>query len=265
MIGEMKREALESLKGRWGLGVGATLLYYILSYVITFALALIFVLFSLAVGGFADGIKGVFYEEFFSVGALLVFLLLYVAFIVVMFASQGITYYGYSNTVLQLSRRSNVTIDSVFEGFRGFKRMMTTMKAMILMLLYSGVWIPFLVTVIFIIIFSVLGSDGYAVFLIAYFVLVFISIIYIIIGSFSYAMTFFVLIDHPEYPVLQAMKESKTMMKGHKMDLFLLWLSFIGWCVLAVFTLGFGFLWVLPYMYTTTAHFYQHVSGNESY
>lgn len=75
----------------------------------------------------------------------------------------------------------------------------------------------------------------------------------------------FVLIDHPEYPVLQAMKESKTMMKGHKMDLFLLWLSFIGWCVLAVFTLGFGFLWVLPYMYTTTAHFYQHVSGNESY
>lgn len=66
MIGEMKREALESLKGRWGLGVGATLLYYILSYVITFALALIFVLFSLAVGGFADGIKGVFYEEFFQ-------------------------------------------------------------------------------------------------------------------------------------------------------------------------------------------------------
>ncbi|MDM5190925.1 DUF975 family protein [Bacillus sp. DX4.1] len=265
MIGEMKREALESLKGRWGLGVGATLLYYILTYAVMFVLFFIFlipcVLLVLAMGGFAD----IFSEEAFSIGALIILLLFYVVFIVTVFASQGITYYGYSNTVLQLSRRSEVVIDSVFEGFRGFKRMMNTMKAMVLILLYSGVWLPFLVTVIFMIIFAFSGSDGYTAFSIAYPVLLFITIIYIIIASFSYAMTFFVLIDHPEYPVLQAMKESKTMMKGHKMDLFLLWLSFIGWCVLAIFTLGIGFLWVVPYMYTTTAHFYRHVSKDEEW
>ncbi|KUH45897.1 hypothetical protein M2E15_3170 [Bacillus mycoides] len=44
-------------------------------------------------------------------------------------------------------------------------------------------------------------------------------------------------------------------MKGHKLDLFLLWLSFIGWAILAILTLGIGFLWLSPYVGTTTAHF----------
>ena len=41
MIGEMKREALYSLKGKWGLGVGSTILYFILSYVVSIAAMLI--------------------------------------------------------------------------------------------------------------------------------------------------------------------------------------------------------------------------------
>ena len=41
MIGEMKREALQSLKGKWGLGVGSTILYFILSYVVSMAAMLI--------------------------------------------------------------------------------------------------------------------------------------------------------------------------------------------------------------------------------
>ena len=41
MIGEMKREALHSLKGKWGLGVGSTILYHIVSYVVSMAVMLI--------------------------------------------------------------------------------------------------------------------------------------------------------------------------------------------------------------------------------
>lgn len=41
MIGEMKREALQSLKGKWGLGVGSTILYHIISYVVSMAVMLI--------------------------------------------------------------------------------------------------------------------------------------------------------------------------------------------------------------------------------
>ena len=47
-------------------------------------------------------------------------------------------------------------------------------------------------------------------------------------------MTYYVMVEKPEYSVSQAMKESKNLMKGHKLDLFLLWLSFIGWAILAI-------------------------------
>ncbi len=59
------------------------------------------------------------------------------------------------------------------------------------------------------------------------------------------------------------MKESKSLMKGHKLDLFLLWLSFIGWVILAILTFGIGFLWLSPYMGTTTSHFYRYISKDE--
>ena len=49
------------------------------------------------------------------------------------------------------------------------------------------------------------------------------------------------------------------MMKGHKFDLFFLHLSFIGWFFLSIFTLGIGLLWIMPYMLTAQAAFYQDV------
>ncbi|PEY33951.1 hypothetical protein CN354_18140 [Bacillus cereus] len=262
MISELKREALESLRGRWGLSVGATFIYYLMAFAIMFGMYFIFFIstmfFVFAVGGVADGVTDIFYKDMFSVGALIIFLLLYFIFILALFSSQGITLYGYYNTVFQLSKKGDVTIDSVFEGFRGFKRMMVTMRVMILIPLYSGIWLPFLVMLI--LPFLIPGdSSGFVVIFIISMV---ITIILMIMAFFSYSMTFFVLIEHPEYPVLRAMKESKAMMKGHKMDLFLLYLSFIGWLILGTITI-IGVLWVIPYMYTTTAHFYQYISENK--
>lgn len=264
MISELKREALESLRGRWGLSVGATFIYYLMAFAIMFAMYFIFFIFVMsfvfAVGGVADGITDIFYTDMFSVVALIIFLLLYFIFILALFSSQGITLYGYYNTVFQLSKKGNVTIDSVFEGFRGFKRMMATMRVMVLIPLYSGIWLPFLVMLILP---FLIPGDGTG-FLVVYIVSMIITIILMIMAFFSYSMTFFVLIEHPEYPVLRAMKESKAMMKGHKMDLFLLYLSFIGWLILGTITI-IGVLWVMPYMYTTTAHFYQYISEKNSY
>ena len=47
------------------------------------------------------------------------------------------------------------------------------------------------------------------------------------------------------------------LMDGHKQQLFLLDLSFIGWVILASLTLGIGFLWLVPYWQTTRVHFYE--------
>lgn len=80
-----------------------------------------------------------------------------------------------------------------------------------------------------------------------------------IIKYYSYAMTEFILMDHPEYGPLQAITQSRKMMDGHRMQLFILGLSFIGWMFLCLITLGIASLWVVPYYSTARAKFYLNV------
>ncbi len=60
---------------------------------------------------------------------------------------------------------------------------------------------------------------------------------------------------------LDAITESRKMMDGHKMDLFILGLSFIGWLLLVYVTFGIAAIWVGPYMQTTYANFYKMLKG----
>ncbi len=82
-----------------------------------------------------------------------------------------------------------------------------------------------------------------------------------IIKSLSYGMTYFILRDHPELKYNGAIELSMEMMKGHKWDLFCLYLTFIGWFILAILTLSIGFLWLYPYVYSSLAHFYEDVKA----
>ncbi len=54
-----------------------------------------------------------------------------------------------------------------------------------------------------------------------------------IIATFRYSMAFYILADHPEYSINQCIEESKARMNGNKGALFVLYLSFIGWSILA--------------------------------
>ena len=78
-----------------------------------------------------------------------------------------------------------------------------------------------------------------------------------IIKALSYAMTPYVLKDNPNMKNNEAIEESMRLMSGHKAELFLLGLSFIGWALLSLLTLGIGFLWLIPYMQTAFAYFYE--------
>lgn len=82
-----------------------------------------------------------------------------------------------------------------------------------------------------------------------------------IIASFSYSMTPYIMAEHSEYKVNEAIGYSKEMMKGNKWRLFCLNFSFIGWSILCIFTLGIGFLWLFPYIEAANAAFYREVSG----
>jgi uncharacterized membrane protein len=68
-----------------------------------------------------------------------------------------------------------------------------------------------------------------------------------------------VLKDNPELKFNAAIERSMAMMEGHKMQYFLLMLSFIGWVILAILTFGLLTLWVNPYTCATNAHFYEYV------
>ena len=78
-----------------------------------------------------------------------------------------------------------------------------------------------------------------------------------IIKAYSYSMTFYILRENPEMTAGDAITASQKMMDGHKMDLFLLSLSFIGWAILASITFGIGYLWLIPYIYTAYAAFHE--------
>lgn len=87
------------------------------------------------------------------------------------------------------------------------------------------------------------------------------------IKSYSYAMTPYILkdmIDAGHKPTAtEAITESRQLMDGHKAELFVLDLSFLGWWLLSVITFGIGFLWVTPYYRQTKANFYRHLAGNQ--
>lgn len=85
-----------------------------------------------------------------------------------------------------------------------------------------------------------------------------------IIKSFSYMLTFYILRDEPSIGIMDAITRSRQMMDGHKMEAFLLILSFIGWFLLGVITIGIGFLWIIPYFSVTLAKFYDRIRGEEA-
>lgn len=135
--------------------------------------------------------------------------------------------YGLTITFLKAARNINPDPKHLFGGFNDFSRVLTTG---LLMLLYICLW----------------------------------SILLIIPGlvaGYSYRMCFFILHDDPNISASDALKLSKRMMDGNKSRLLFLDLSFIGWVVLGILSMGIGFLWIVPYMLTAEAFFYEELKN----
>lgn len=132
--------------------------------------------------------------------------------------------YGILVLFLDFARGEKIENSKLFDGYKyGFQRIFTTG---LLQLIYTVLWYLLLII------------PG-------------------IIKSYSYSMTYYILKDNPELKNNAAIEKSMQMMDGHKMDLFLLHLSFIGWAILCLLTMGIGFIFLIPYMYTAQAHFYE--------
>lgn len=139
--------------------------------------------------------------------------------------------YGFAILFLDLFREGKpIDIGKLFDGFKDFGRVWGTL---ILVAIYTILWTCLLII------------PG-------------------IVKSYSYALTPFILKDEPELKYNAAIEKSMGMMDGYKMKLFLLDLSFIGWMILSILTLGIGLLFLQPYMNTARAAFYEDLKAELS-
>lgn len=126
---------------------------------------------------------------------------------------------------LDLAKGVKATVSAAFEGFKHF---WISFKTTFLVGLFTALWSMLLVI------------PG-------------------IIKSISYSQAAYIIAEDPEIGALEAINRSKAMMNGHKMDYFVLGLSFIGWNLLACLTFGILYIWLLPYMQATLTNFYNSI------
>lgn len=84
-----------------------------------------------------------------------------------------------------------------------------------------------------------------------------------IIKSYAYAMSEFIAYDNPNKTTLECITESRKLMKGYKWKLFCLDISYIGWNLLVILTLGILGFWVGPKITQARYEFYLHIANKD--
>jgi uncharacterized membrane protein len=209
-ISQIKKKALATLKGKWGISVGLTITIFLVT---TFLPMIAEVLLS---GGFSHWVnqnETPLIAELFNFASSIFFIPLTVA-----------SYWFY----LVIARWNDPKISKVFAVYKKWELSLKVIGTSILVGLFTILWTLLLII------------PG-------------------IIKGISYSQVFYLLKDNPELSALEAITESKQRMQGYKWKFFLLNLSFIGWGFIAIFTLGIGFLWLVPYISTANATFYNEI------
>lgn len=95
-------------------------------------------------------------------------------------------------------------------------------------------------------------------------ILLIISVIYGAAKGLLYSLTNYILYDNPDMDSKAIVAESERLMKGNRLKYIWLEITFIGWMILALFTLGIGLLWLIPYIATAVICFYEALAGKTS-
>ena len=233
---ELRKEAREVLKGKWGKAVCIVLAFLAVSMVV----------------GFIQG----FLEE----GSLIYKLIELALFIIEIPLSFGLLI-----TFTKFKRNEEVhAFDFIKEGFSRF------VKAW-------GIWfhtfirvlLPIICLVLVYLLLILLGivnniSNSNLVLTILGIALFIATIIYVASRVLLYVIAYNISYDNPNLSSKECVKQSELFMKGNRGNYFMLELSFIGWAILSLFTLGIGMLWLMPYMQVATICFYERVSKLET-
>lgn len=179
--------------------------------------------------------------------------------------------YGLYMSFMKIRKNENVDYgDFLKDGFKNFGRSWgivgnTLLKMWPLILSYVVSIIILVVGIILIAAGSENAEDGImitgiiltAISIIA----LYVSIIWMVIRGLLYSLANYIAIDKPEISTKEAVEESSKLMSGNRGKFFILGLSFIGWGILCIFTLGIGALWLTPYVTFSEIVFYEMLKG----
>lgn len=89
------------------------------------------------------------------------------------------------------------------------------------------------------------------------------SLLFIIPGivkGYAYSMAYYLKSEHEDWDWRKCLDESTKLTNGHKFDLFILDLSFIGWYIVGSLCFGIGSLWVTSYHEMTKINFFEEIT-----
>lgn len=130
---------------------------------------------------------------------------------------------GVDSIYMTLQREEEPSVEQLFSGFENF---LNTFLAGVLRTVFVWLWTLLLIV------------PG-------------------IVASLGYSQVFYILNDQPELEAMEALRASKELMDGHKLEYFLLQLSFLPWMLLCVFILPM--FYVVPYISATNAAYYDYL------
>lgn len=257
---EIRKEAREALKGKWGKAALITLAFLAISMLMGF------------IQGFLEE-GSVFYYVLDAV-----YLLLNIPLS-----------FGLIISFINLKRNENVSAFAFFkEGFSRFGKSWGIWFHTLVRLLLPIICMVFIIILHIVLMIANATIQLNAIFSLLYVVLLVTTIIYIACRALLYVLAYYVSFDNPELSSKECVKKSEELMKGHRGNYFMLELSFIGWILLlfVVFFLGVtilsvllspfagilvsyiimltGMLFLMPYMQVSIICFYEKLINNKT-
>lgn len=247
---EAKYRARMAMRGAYPHPMLVTLVYLLLTGVLTYVIML-FVSnpFTLAYWYLIDGADAQeVYRYIFTPQRVGVYLLIELLITLYTWVMQ----FGYTAYGLGLARRTGPGYRTLLEGFSNLGK---ALLVSFLMSLFASLWglaatLPGIIVIV-----VAAAAESYGLMLLGI-LLVLCGAVVEIVVTYRYRLAVYFLLDNPDMGALAAITASKQTMKGRKGALFVMDLSFLGWSLLSVFTLGILSLWLAPYIYATESNFY---------
>ncbi|WP_373897919.1 DUF975 family protein [Haloimpatiens sp. FM7315] len=247
----IKKKAREQLKGNWTSAVLVCFIYWLILFSIGSIDAIASILNNVKNGFLLSG-----QTEDTSFG---------LACVIIQILIGGPFAYGIWNFFKNLGREESPKIEDLFKGFKFLvPNFLINLIVSIFQFLWSLLFIlPLIIAFTIIMLKSVYEVQFTSLPLVVFTVAAITVTIILTIILLRYSMVFLVYNDNKELSAMEVVKASVSMMKGYKFKLFLMNLSFIGWFILSILTLGIGFLWLYPYINASTFNFYEDIISKD--